>query len=161
LLKMKALRISAELKLVDFRASDGWILNFKKQHGIGEQVSHGEAGSADQAYVEIAETGLPKLLQGADLKDIYNMDETDLNYRSVPKRTLGSQPRKGIKEAKDRITAVLCSNATGTHKFNMMIIGNAAKPRCFGKVYDPYATIKYFMSITKVNGWTARPSFHG
>jgi hypothetical protein len=108
LLKMKALRLSAELKLVDFRASDGWIRNFKKRHGIGEVVLHGEAGSADQVYAEIAEVGLPKILQGADSNDIYNVDETEWNYRSIPKRTLTSQPRGGIKEAKDRVTAVLC-----------------------------------------------------
>ena len=81
-------------------------------------------------YAEIAEAGLPKLLQGVDLNDVYNMDETGLNYRSIPKRTLASQPRKGIKQAKDRITAVLSSNATGTYKFKVLIIGNAATPRC-------------------------------
>ena len=74
-------------------------------------------------YVDIAEVGLPTLLQDVNPNDVYNMDETGLNYRSITKRTLSSQPRKGIKEAKHRITAVLCSNATGTHKFNIMIIG--------------------------------------
>ena len=81
-------------------------------------------------YAEIAEAGLPKLLHGVDLNVVYNMEETGLNYRSIPKRTLSSQPRKGIKEAKDRITAVLSSNATGTYKFKVLIIGNAATPRC-------------------------------
>jgi hypothetical protein len=76
---------------------------FKEKERFGERVLHGEAGSADQGYIEIAEAGLPKLLQGVDLNDVYNMDETGLTYRSILKRTLGSQPRKGIKEAKDRI----------------------------------------------------------
>ncbi len=34
--------------------------------------------------------------------------------------------------SKDRLTAVLCVNATGTHKLNLMIIGSAVNPRCFG-----------------------------
>ena len=65
---------------------------------------HGESGSADKVYAEIAEVGLPKLLLGVDPNKIWNVDETGLNYRSLPKRTLTSQPRKGIKEAKDQIT---------------------------------------------------------
>jgi hypothetical protein len=92
LLKIKALRLAGELNLAEFRASDGWIRNFKKRHGIGEHVLHGETGSADQLYAEISEVGLPKPLHGVDLNDIYNMDETGLNYRSIPKRTLASQP---------------------------------------------------------------------
>ena len=123
LLKFNALHLAGELKLEEFRASDGWIRNFKQRHRIDEHVLHGEAG---RVYVEIAEVGLPKLLQDVDPNDdSYNMDETGLNYRSIPKRTLGSQPRKGIKETEDRIAAVLCSNATGTRKFNMLIIGMA------------------------------------
>jgi hypothetical protein len=131
--------------LVNFRASDGWIRNFKKRHGIDERVLHGEAGSADQVYVEIAEAGLPKILHGVDYNDVYNMDETGL--RSLP--TLASQPHKGIKEAKDRITAVLCSNATDTHKFKTMIIVNAAKPRSFVKTYDPLRDDKIIYDHTK------------
>ncbi len=87
---MTALRI-AELELVDFRASDRWIRNFKQRHDIGERLFHGDSGSADQVYAEIAEVGLPKFLHGVDLHGIYNMDETGLNYRSLPKRTHDSQ----------------------------------------------------------------------
>ena len=60
---MTALRI-AELELVDFRASDRWIRNFKQRHDIGERLFHGDSGSADQVYAEIAEVGLPKFLHG-------------------------------------------------------------------------------------------------
>ena len=137
--------------LTEFRASDGWIRNFKKRHGIGEVVLHGEAGSADQVYAEIAEVGLPKILQGADPNDIYKVDETGWNYRSIPKRTLASQPRKGIKEAKDRVMAVLCCNTTGTHKFKMMIIGKLQNQYVLVGHMTRCATIKSFTSITKVH----------
>ncbi len=71
--------------LTEFRASDGWIRNFKKRHGIGEVALPGEAGSANQVYADITEIGLPllpKILQGVDPNETYNMDETGWNYRS-------------------------------------------------------------------------------
>ena len=57
------------------------------------------------------------------------MDETALIYRTLPKVSLGTASGKGYVAAKDRLTAVLCVNATGTHKIKPMIIGSAAKPR--------------------------------
>ncbi len=58
LLKIKALCISAELNLVDFRVSDGWIRNFEEQHGIGEGAFYREAGSANQVYAKISKVDL-------------------------------------------------------------------------------------------------------
>ena len=66
--------------------------------------------------IHIAHELLPKLLRGVSAPDIYNTDETYVNYRTQPTRTLASQPRSGIKLAKDRVTAVLCVNAPGSHK---------------------------------------------
>ena len=91
----------------------------------------GEASSADPVNIHSAHELLPKLLRGVSAPDIYNTDETGVNYRTQPTRTLASQPRSGIKLAKDRVTAVLCVNATGSHKLPIMIIGSAKRPRCF------------------------------
>ena len=112
---------ASELGLSDFKASGKWFSRFKKRHGINQQVLHGEAGSADMVYVHIAQAGLPKLLENVSPYDIYNMDETGLNYCTLPKRTLGTEQRKGYVAAKDSLT--LCVNMTGTHKLNPMIIG--------------------------------------
>ena len=51
-------------------------------------------------YVHIAQAGLPKLLEKVSPYDIYNMDETGLNYRTLPKRTLGTEQRKGYVAAR-------------------------------------------------------------
>ena len=89
-----------------------------------ERVLHGESVSADRMYAEI-EVGLPKLLHGVYLHDIqYGFDWLKLSIAAETDACFS--PQKGIKQSKDRITVVLCTNATRTHKFKM-IIGNAAK----------------------------------
>jgi hypothetical protein len=43
----------------------------------------------------------------------------------------------GRKIAKDRITFMPCSNANGTHKLNLLVIGKAKNPRAFINVNHP------------------------
>ena len=45
----------------------------------------------------------------------------------VRKRTRGTKAQK----AKDRVTLITCTNATGTHKIPLVMIGKAENPRCF------------------------------
>ena len=40
----------------------------------------------------------------------------------------------GPKISKDRITALACANATGSHRLPMLVIGKSKKPRCFKHV---------------------------
>lgn len=62
-----------------------------------------------------------------------------LFYRCLPNRSYGvdkrdaRQNRRGTKamKAKDRLTLVLCVNATGTIKIPPLLIGTAKKPHCF------------------------------
>jgi hypothetical protein len=51
---------------------------------------------------------------GVSGHDSYNLDETGVNCRAQPSKTLAYPPRSGFKLAKDRVTALLCVNATGT-----------------------------------------------
>ena len=55
-------------------------------------------------------------------------------YQTIPSRTLATHTRKGTKfqTAKDRLTALLCCNATGDHKIDPLEIGKAARPTAFG-----------------------------
>ncbi len=132
ILRSKALDYATKLGLTNFQASANWVLHFKQRHGIDQKVRHGEAGSADHTYVHIAQAGIPLLLRDVSQHDQYNMDETGVNFRTLPKESLATVAGKGYVASKDRLTAVLCVNATGTHKLNLMIIGSAVKPRCFG-----------------------------
>ena len=40
----------------------------------------------------------------------------------------------GFKKAKDRLTVLGCTNATGTHKLKHVLTGKSTKPRCFKNV---------------------------
>ena len=70
-------------------------------------------------------------------EQIYNLDETGLLWKCLPQRTLLSCREKsalGFKKAKDRLTVLGCTNATGTHKLKPVLIGKSTKPRCFKNV---------------------------
>jgi antirestriction protein ArdC len=56
--KAKELALIPELEVSGFVCSSGWLTNFKKRHGISSQVRHGEAGSAPEASVQLAQTEL-------------------------------------------------------------------------------------------------------
>jgi len=51
------------------------------------------------------------------LCDILNIDETGLNWKRTPDRTLVTKSHSGTKKSKDRITIALTSNADGSEKF--------------------------------------------
>lgn len=61
----------------------------------------------------------------------------------------------GFEKAKDRLTVLGCTNATGTHKLQAIFIGKSAKPRCFEHVYmDAFPVI--CKSIRNLPGWVRR-----
>ena len=76
----KALSMAATLGLATFKASDHWIKRFKKRHDIRVRVLQGEASSADAVNIHIAHELLPKLIRGVSGHDVYNTDETGVNY---------------------------------------------------------------------------------
>lgn len=67
---------------------------------------------------------------------VYNIDETGLNYKMLPKKTLASSNDTvaGTKLIKDRLTIAPCSNADGTHKLPLFVIGKSKKPRAFKNI---------------------------
>ena len=58
---------------------------------------------------------IQETVRGYDAKDVYNMDKTGFNWKTVPNTSLGTSQHSGGKKEKARITAVLCSNAIGTN----------------------------------------------
>ena len=63
------------------------------------------------------------------------MDETGLFFRLLPKYTLlipfeDVSSTRGKKKAKERVSLVVCANATGTHKIPCTLIGKAKFPTC-------------------------------
>lgn len=121
---------------VDFKASSGWLTRFKTRYGIREIAIHGERLSAD---MEAAKTFAQEFKlfverEHLDQRQIYNADEMGLYWKCLPSRTLVMQREKqtpGRKTSKERITIMVCANATGDHKLKLLAIGKSKTPRFF------------------------------
>ena len=123
----------------NFQASTGWLKRFKSRHGIRELQIEGEKLSADSSAAESFKIKLRDILNQENyaLENVYNADETGLNWKALPRKTLASRRElaaPGPKISKDRITALACANATGSHRLPMLVIGKSKKPRCFKHV---------------------------
>lgn len=141
-----AKQFSDECKL--FTASNGWLNRWKKRHGVRQLSICGEKMSADKSGLEKFKTEFEQLVakEGYSRDQIYNCDETGLNYKMMPAKTLASQQEAmapGHKKNKERVTILACSNATGTHKLPLMCIGKSAKPRAI-KHIKPSALPVYY-----------------
>ena len=57
-------------------------------------------------------------------------------FRLLPDKTFEFKDVKchGGKQSKDRLTALVCANMSGTDKLPMFIIGKSQNPRCFKNV---------------------------
>lgn len=121
--------------------SSGWLEKFKKRHGIRRLKSTGEKECADYVAATMFVEDLKEYIQKEKLtnEQIYNADETSLFWKCLPQYSLASgreHSMEGYKESKERLTALLCANAAGTHKCKLMIIGKSAKPRALKNVQN-------------------------
>ena len=118
-LLMKTEAFSKGFGIENFKASQGWLSNFKKRHGITFQRIQGEASSVkEQDTEEWIKTQLPKLLEKYSMDCIYNADETALFWEALPNVTLGfkGETCEGGKKSKKRLTILLFTNADGSDK---------------------------------------------
>ena len=134
LLKDKALFFNKQLdEPITFKATQGWLTNFKNRFGIRLFSVQGKklSGDTDEEIQKIITEG------GYPLNNVYNPDESGLYIKSLPQRTLALIEEKqapGYKESKERVTIMNFSNATGTHKVPMLLIGKSGRSRCFKNV---------------------------
>jgi hypothetical protein len=105
--------------------STGWLVGFKARHNIKRRKKHGEAATVDKIQLEEELKELRKICDLYPLQDIFNMDETALNYKASPESSLSSQVISGGKINKQRITANFCCNAEGSQKMEPWFIGIA------------------------------------
>jgi hypothetical protein len=112
--------------------SEGWLEGFKSRHNIKARRGYGESGSADQGEAcQKAMADIRAAIAQYEAGDVYNMDETGYRWRTTPDVSLTTETASGRKKDKSRITAVLCSNATGLDRVPIWYIGKAARPSAF------------------------------
>ncbi|XP_050065139.1 jerky protein homolog-like [Aphis gossypii] len=136
----KALEMNTKLKgPEDFKASSGWLHKFKSRHGIRELQIQGELLSADLSSAENFKQTFQLFVEkeGYFQDSVYNADETGLNWKALPRKSLASfqeHAARGYKVSKERVTIMTCANAAGTHKLPLLLIGKSKKPRCFKNI---------------------------
>ncbi|KAJ8961835.1 hypothetical protein NQ318_021450 [Aromia moschata] len=129
-LQAKAKQFHASLNVdSNFSASNGWLARFKKRHGIRCLNIEGEKLSANENDPNAFRDGLKAFLEnhGYKLDNIYNVDETRYFVNIFPTKTFvcrNETEAPGRKASKDRVTIQVCSNASGTHKIPLTVMGS-------------------------------------
>ncbi|XP_023721482.1 tigger transposable element-derived protein 4-like [Cryptotermes secundus] len=137
LLMVKAEEFAKKLKDEEFVCGAGWTDKFKLRHNITfGKVSGAARGVNTETTTEWLTAVWPSIRKGYADKDIFNADETGIFFRLTPDRTLKFKGEKSVggKLSKERITALVCANATGSEKRKLLVIGKSKNPRCFKNV---------------------------
>lgn len=147
---------------VSLRFTSGWLWRFQKRWNLKCRRVHGESGDADEDALQRELPVIQALCATYSADDIWNADETGLNYCMPPDRTISAHPLPGRKKDKKRLTVLVCANASGSEKFPLMIIGNAQRPRCFRKLsgaqhgFDYWSNKKAWMTSALFFEWLGR-----
>lgn len=142
----------------NFRASRGWIFNFRKRHGLRALKVCGEKLSNDQSAVDPFLTAFAEKIKELNLgpTQIYNADESALYWKRLPEKTLVRSQEKtapGRKISKERVTFLVCCNADGSQKLKLLVVGKVKNPRAFKNVNLP---VEYKSSA---NAWMTTAIF--
>ncbi|XP_055703946.1 jerky protein homolog-like [Phlebotomus papatasi] len=145
----------------NFSASSGWLSRWKKQHEVRQLTVCGEALSSREDLLPTFFNHLQKIIEEENLSfhQIYNADETGLNFKRLPNKTLAARTQKkapGYKESKERVTLLACANASGRHKLPLFLIGKSKNPRALKNVHIQDLPVKYG---NQESAWMTRALF--
>lgn len=130
----------------EFTASTGWLDKWKTRYGIRQLNICGEKLSADRDAVDVFKTEFQEFTEGYTKDQIYNADETGLNFKMLPQKSLASKQEKsapGHKMNKERITVLACSNASGEHRLPLLCIGKSKNPRALKNIKAHVLPVSY------------------
>ena len=133
-LEEKAKDLAQALNKTDFVPTAGWLSRWKTRNDIVYKRQHGEKKDADYDLADHWMTNvLPELLLSYKPEDIYNADETGIYYRAHPDGTLTEKKVEisGGKKMKDRVTALVACNMSGSDKRRLLVIRKSKDLRCF------------------------------
>ncbi|EDL29437.1 jerky protein [Mus musculus] len=113
--------------------SGGWLWRFKARHGIKKLDASSEKQAADHQAAEQF-CGFFRSLaaeHGLSPEQVYSADETGLVWRCLPNSAPDDGTVPHFKQGKDRLTVLMCANATGSHRIKPLAIGKGGGPRAF------------------------------
>jgi hypothetical protein len=119
-LKKKALHVAASQGMDGFQALNGWINRFKKIRNLVYKTTSGKSAIVNPKRVmDWKSEELPKIIDGYQPKDIFNVDETGFFYNLRPSKTMtyrGDFCHGGTK-LKQRVTVLLGCKADGQRNY--------------------------------------------
>ncbi|XP_043529387.1 jerky protein homolog-like [Frieseomelitta varia] len=119
----------------NFTLCKGWLWRFKRNYNLRPtNVPYGESDNTDKSVAKEFVQQFLQMLEDNEISDnnLYNVDETSLFWKMLPKEILMSKNESRVSEKnikKDRITLALCANASGNHKLPLFVINNCENPR--------------------------------
>ncbi|GFV78157.1 tigger transposable element-derived protein 1 [Trichonephila clavipes] len=119
----------------EFSASKGWLTGFLKRNALHNIIiTGGESATADEGAAKIFPEELAKIIEDGDYSadQVFNADETGLYWKKLPNRTYITKDEKtasGHKASKNRVTLLLCSNASGDRMLKPLLINKSLRPR--------------------------------
>uniref|UniRef100_UPI00358DE2FE tigger transposable element-derived protein 1-like n=1 Tax=Myxine glutinosa TaxID=7769 RepID=UPI00358DE2FE len=122
----------------EFKASRGWFEKLKRRSEIHSVVMHGEAASSnkDGAADFVNKFSAFVNTEGYVAQQVFNCDETGLFWKKMPRRTYITKEEKSVPghtPMKDRLTLLLCANASGDCKIKPLLVYHSENPRVFKK----------------------------
>lgn len=106
--------------------STSWAQKFIKSWNLTYHSMRGEAASVSWDEIKDEVQKIMEELNNYELDDIYNCDETGLYLKWLSSWTLDLIKASGAKPAKnDRVSVLLCTNATGTDKRKPFILSKS------------------------------------
>lgn len=134
----KAKEIETEVPSTsNFKASRGWLQNWKKKYDIGKYTTDLNEIAANNFIREFLQI---LLQEDINEEDVYNMDETSLLWKALPWKTLVHEEKyliiKGENRKTDIVTVAFCANASGTHKLPLLFVNKFANPRALKHCKD-------------------------
>ena len=132
LLQQKALMFSMQFGHNDFMASNGWLESFKLRHNIQSATLSGEASDISATLEADWKRHLETILEGHELKDVFNADETGVFYQDLPNKSfmVRGETCYGGKKSKQCLTLLVACSATG-EKLKPFVVGHSQNPQCF------------------------------
>ncbi|XP_051156820.1 jerky protein homolog-like isoform X1 [Leptopilina boulardi] len=158
-LQEMALSINRKLNInPEFRASKGWLNNFKERYNIRSLTMSAEQLPAkfESCLEFVNAVSSIMLLKNFQLYQIYNADEMGIYWKMLPRINFINEYEEsldGFKMAEERVTVMACANADGRHKIPLFVIGKWENPNSFNDIKLP---VEYRY---EENAWMTREIF--
>uniref|UniRef100_K7FJD3 HTH CENPB-type domain-containing protein n=1 Tax=Pelodiscus sinensis TaxID=13735 RepID=K7FJD3_PELSI len=143
-----------------FTASHGWFNHFKMRANLHNVKLSGEAASADSKAAESFIKVLDKLIKEGNYfpQQIFNVDETGLFWKKMPKHTYIKNYLPSYKAFRNRLTVLLGGNVSG-YKLKPLLIYRSKNPRAFKNISKAtlpvhyHANKKAWMTLALFEDW--------